>query len=270
MSHQTKSSVGIHNTLGKGDTRNLFFRVTKQNQEFTLQGTNSDEFVDLELVNSSVQLVGEPGYGGSGSVLDGSSAAYDGSEAINYFTNHRNTFNELHTTNHPDFNSVPDNRKYKLYGTTIPNHINQDAMLDHGHVSVDFEGLSKESKYLTHDSSHADNNVNVVVPTDLGVERHRITLAASRRKFYIHRAKITGRVTIRTHFVGQLDEQSRTARFVKDWADEDPANRYRDDGTIKHFETYEQDPKSTEECIIPANMIESMMFTFKVIPRCTT
>lgn len=238
----------------------LTLYVTRQDQQFVV--ANDITLCDLELIRSSVELVGEPGFAGGSAQIgqghvqgayapDATAATLDVEEP-----NYNTTINRLYAMNFSGTSTVK--------GYTAPNAIVHKTALNHGWLNVDVVGMAQNRNFMQ-DYSLDDNNLAIVVPTDSGLLSVRTAQQLGPpRPFIMENVKLEPTIRIQSQFAGNGSRQSRMARFVEDFADTDPANYRSSDGTVKYYDTSGLGP-----CQIPANMINCMILQFQMTPRST-
>jgi hypothetical protein len=221
--------------------------VTKQNQEFI---TTSDlELADIELVNATVELVGEPGNGNYGDTSGNGSYATT--------STHKTTINTKGVNDVGQTSTV--------FGLEAPNLISQKTHLNHGHLNVGIVGMT-EGHQFRQDATHQDNRIYLSIPTDLGLMSARDKLASwPPTPISIEAVKLEQRLRVESAFFGNGAAPTKVARFVEDWADA-TSNR-NDDGTVKWFTNNDEGTSSIQQCIVPSNCIVGMKLVFNIRPR---
>ena len=259
MAHYTQSSDAIMRRYETHHKQLLTLVITRQDQTFVPSSDIS--LVDLELIRTSVELVGEPGYGNTG-VVNGGFSNITGGTAPVLFRTTNNTMNQLHAVNEAGQTSTVNN-------ITTENRIVSRPDINHGWVDIHIEGMTQNRHFLK-DDSNIVNDVSILAPTDLGLLSARIAQANSQQTpITLENVKMQQLLKVQTRFVGNGDENGRIARFTEDFADTDPATyRFPDSGKVKYFNGAEG-RNETSECQIPANCINFMVLQFKVHPRST-
>jgi hypothetical protein len=242
MSHQV---LGPNGLLGRTETHRsqlMTLWVTRQNQEFITSGDL--QLSDVELINATVELVGEPGVGNVG----------------NTSTLHKSTINSLNAINDVGQTS-------SVYGVDLPNLISQKTHINHGHVSVGLQGMTQGHQFRQ-DAIHLDNRIELAIPTDLGLIKSRDTLASwPPTPIMLEAVKLEQRIRVSTVFFGNGAEARRIARFVEDWAD--ATSSRNTDGTVQWFAGDDEGQSSAVNCQVPANCIVGMKLVFNIKPRTT-
>ena len=258
MAHFTQDSSAIVRRYETHHSKTMTLLVTRQHQQFI--PTSNLSLGDLELIRSSVELVGEPGLGGNGVYSGGYDVAGDDAQEINAF--YGNSINMIHGVNDAGIVSTVRNR-------TNPNRIEMRPDLNHGWVNVDINGMT-QGRHFLQDDSQSNNQLGLVLPTDLGLLSARIQQSMSHSTpIKLENVQMQQRLTVDTSFVGTGDINKRVARFTEDLADTDPATYRNTDGTVKYFEGNGPAQGANTECQIPSNCINMMLLQFKVHPRST-
>ena len=226
--------------------------VTRKNQEFVV--SNDLQLVDVELIRSSVELMGEPGFTGEGGYANG---GYD----VAGLSTDEPTGNKAYMSTVNGLYAINKTGTSTLYGTTGTNSITHLPHLNHGWVNVDIKGLTDGNQFLRDDGLE-DNRLSLIVPTDHGL----ISVRSAQQngpptELRLERVKMEQRLRVNLHFAGTWPEDKRQARFVEDYADTVPATFRNTDGTVKTH--------GTTDCIIPSNMVVCAMLQFKIKPRTT-
>ena len=237
-------------------SKTLTLYVTRQNQEFVI--AHDITLADIKLIRSSVELVGEPGWGEGGQTGRGHSpsAAYDtaGSDAPSKEPSYCSTINQLYTGG-----------SSTVYGITATNHITHEAALNHGWATLQIEGMTQGRSFMS-DDRQTNNNLDLVVPTDSGLMAARIANhSGMANPILLENIQLQPRLRVRTSFLGSASQALRTARFVEDFADTDAAT-YRDaSGKILYYTA----GIGSGACQIPGNMVNCVLLQFQVTPRST-
>lgn len=236
--------------------KTLTLHVTRQNQQFKV----SEDMVlcDIELVRSSVELVGEPGWAGTGQIGYGHThGAYDSAGASVDLINptYMGTMNTLYVLNTTGTSTV--------LGSTQPNAVVHKSTLNHGWVDVSLKGMTENRNFMRDDNKQ-DNQLAIILPTDSGVLATRTAQQLGPpHPLILENIQLEPTVTVDTMFIGTGPAAQRRARFVEDYADTAAALRSAD-GSVKYFTGVAPGP-----CQIPSNMISSMVLQFNVTPRST-
>lgn len=242
MSHSVLGPNGLEGRTQTHRSQLMTLWVTKQNQEFITSGDL--QLADIDLINATVQLVGDPGVGNVG----------------NTATTHKSQMNELNAINEVGTTS-------SVYGLESPNLISQKTHINHGHVSVGIQGMTQAHQFRQ-DAVHLDNRIELAIPTDLGLLSAQHALANwPNTPLTMEAVKLEQRIRVNTLFFGNGAAPTRVARFVEDWADA-TSNR-NTDGTVTWFTNNDEGQASAQECIVPANCIVGMKLVFNVRPRTT-
>ena len=122
MSHSVLSPNGLSGRTQTHRSQLMTLWVTKQNQEFITSGDM--QLADVDLINATVELVGDPGVGNVGDTA----------------TKHKSSMNKLNAVNEVSTNS-------QCYGLLLPNHISQKTHINHGHVSVGVQGMTQAHQF---------------------------------------------------------------------------------------------------------------------------
>jgi hypothetical protein len=238
----------------------LTLYVTRQNQDFVV--ANDITLCDLELIRSSVELVGEPGFaGGSAQIGFGHvQGAYAPDAAAGtldvQMPNYLTTVNQLYAMNLSGSSTVK--------GATSPNAIQHKTALNHGWINIEIEGMS-QNRHFMRDYRQDDNELSIVVPTDCGLLPVRMAQQnGPPRSMILENIKLEQTIRIKSQFAGSASKQSRTARFVEDFADTDITTYRSADGSVKYYAESGLGP-----CQIPSNMVNCMILQFQMTPRST-
>jgi len=236
----------------------LTLYVTHQDQQFVV--ANDITLCDLELIRSSIELVGEPGFaGGSGQIGFGhTQGAYAPGEATIdlQMPNYLSTTNQLYAMNTSGTSMVR--------GVIAPNAIVHKTSLNHGWINIEIEGMSQARNFMR-DDRQEDNELSIVLPTDNGLLAVRSAQQLGPpRPLILENIKLEQTIRIKSQFAGNSSKQQRTARFVEDFADTLPATYRSADGTVKYYAE-----SGTGPCQIPANMVNCMILQFQMTPRST-
>lgn len=265
MSNSVVSPVGLTARTNNHGAQIMNLWVTRQNQSFTI--SNQEEFVDLHLINSVVELVGEPGQGSTGWMNQGYQP--EATAAIDQYRGHNMTTNLLWDVNEFGSTSV-------VYGIRSPNRIVSRPGLTHSHCNITIEGMTKTHQFKQ-DRGVVGNSLNLVVPTDQGLAPMRSALMTwPTTPLKMERVHLSPKITVHVDFLGNGPAPSKVARFVEDWADLSgngdviPISadiRRNTDGEVRYFENNDEGTSSVAQCIVPSNLIESVKLTFEVIPK---
>lgn len=227
----------------------LTLYVTRQNQQFDI--ANDITLCDLELIRSSVELVGEPGIsaGNAGVATNSSQIGFgyvQGPEA-----SYGNTINEL----------------YDINKTVLANAIQHKTHINHGWMNIEINGMSQARNFMR-DDRKLDNELSIVVPTDCGIMSIRsMQQNGPPHPIILENVKLEQNITISCQFAGNGPRQFRAARFVEDFADQNPVTYRAIDGTVKYYD----DSGGAEDthCQIPSNLVNCMILQFQMTPRST-
>ena len=261
MAHYTQTSDSIMRRYETHHEKVLTLVVTRQNQKFVPSSDLS--LVDLELIRTSVEMVGEPGAGNSGVVYGGFSSSVDQATSYDRYKCMNNTVNALHAVNDAGVTST-------VYGIPGENRILSRPDINHGWVDIHIEGMTQKRHFLT-DDSNLLNDVNILAPTDMGLLSARVAQSNSQQTpIKFENVKLEQTLQVRTRFVGNADVNKRIARFTEDFADTDPSvYRFPDSGAVKYFNGPEGIGQDNSKCHIPSNCINAIILQFKVHPRST-
>lgn len=235
--------------------------VTHQNQRFVI--AHDLNLVDVELVRSSVELVGEPGFAAQGGFVSGAAFTPAGTSFDEKHRAYSSTINTLYAINVDDEIATNQTTHSVVYGINGPNAIMHKTHLNHGWANVEIEGMTTPTDFLA-DMSTSDNRLQIFIPTDDGLLPARKTLQAGpATPMVLQNIRLEQQITVNTYFGGNGPTDKRIARFAQDYANENPDTLKNYDGTIKYFDA--TSPGSA--CLIPANMINCMVLQFKVTSR---
>lgn len=236
--------------------------VTRNDQDFVV--SNDLELVDIELVRSSVELVGEPGFDfntgiGRGVPVGG---VYDlsGSTVPEVNPSYMATVNQLYALNQTGTS--------RLYGSVLSNGLEHKTHINHGWVNVEIRGMTQNRQFMQ-DDRYQENQLSFVLPTDNGLLSTRSAQQnGPPQELKLENVKLEQRINVRVDFAGTWPRERRKARFVEDFADTDTAVYRYADGTVRY---YADDSGSDQlgPCQIPANMVNCVILQFKVKPRST-
>ena len=258
MSHTTLSGSGLMERTQTRRSQLMTLWVTRQGQEFIT--TNDLSLCDVELINATCELVGEPGSGNNGNI---------GTYRVG--------------TNLIDINSpsLPLTEYDQVYGQKISNSMDFRTGINHGHVNVQIEGMT-EGHQFRQDALHLDNKLEFVIPTDVGLERNRLIMESwPPQPIRVEAVKLQQRLRVFTNFLGNTSKDKRLSRFVEDWADA-TGNRNLN-GQPTWFRRYPTvyDPTDVpplgeantgiiepdEICQVPGNCITALKLVFNIKPR---
>lgn len=246
MSNPVLSPEGVTQRYQTHQSKLMTLWVTQQGQQFVTSGDL--QLCDIELVSASVELVGEPGIGNIGNV---SSATKP----------HRVTLNQLHAVNGAGATSIVNR-------ITGGNRILQRHEINHGYLNIEIEGMTQQHQFRT-DISQKGNDLQLLVPTDLGLAQNR-NVDWPPNRLLLENISLQQAVKVNCYFSGTAPSNLRIARFVKDWADSpNVANGRNTDGTVRYFVNNDEGQASTQQCQVPSNCVEFLKLVFKVIPRST-
>lgn len=245
MSNPVLDPLGVAQRYQTHRSQLMTLWVTKQGQEFVTSGDL--QLCDIELINASVELVGEPGIGNVG-IQTGAT------------TPHKGTMNLLHAVNDAGTTST-------VYGISAENRILTKTHLNHGHVNVTIEGMTQGHQFRK-DVSQGGNDIDLMIPTDLGLGLHR-NVDWPRTPLMLENVHLQQRIRINCFFAGTWPARERYARFTEDWADSTAVSgtKRNSNGTVRYFVNDDEGQSSAQECQVPANCIDSLKLVFKVTPR---
>lgn len=223
--------------------------VTRQNQQFVV--ANDITLCDLELIRSSVELVGEPGVSvGNAGVLTGTSQIGFG-YTQGLTTAYGGTINALNDLNKG----------------VVANAVQHKTSVNHGWMNIEIEGMSQARNFMR-DDRQLDNELSIVVPTDSGIMSIRAAQQSGPpHPLILENIKLEQNIRIASQFAGSGSKQSRTARFVEDFADADPTTYRSADGSVKYYD--DSGGAADTECQIPSNLVNCMILQFQMTPRST-
>jgi len=246
MSNQVLSAQGVAERYKTHRSQLMTLWVTRQGQNFVTSGDL--QLCDVELINASVHLVGEPALGNNGNILS----------EVNP---HKATNNDLHTVNDQGTTST-------VYGITAENRVLTKTHLDHRFLNISIEGMTKGHQFRK-DFFQAGNDLELVVPTDYGLIVNRNDNWPP-TPLLLENVHLEQNLRVDCVFAGTWPARKKVARFTEDWADApDPGGNLRRnaDGTVRYFFGDDESPTSTTECQVPANCIDSIRLVFKITPR---
>jgi len=245
MSNHVLGPDGVAHRYQTHRSKLMTLWVTRQGQEFVTSGDL--QLCDVELINASVELVGEPGLGNFGNQTGAT-------------TPHRGTTNKLHTVNNAGVTST-------VYGVSGENRTITKTHLNHGYINVSITGMTQGHQFRT-DISQAGNNLELLIPTDLGLSVNRNTAWPS-TPMMMENVHLQQNLKVHASFAGTWPIQKRVARFTEDWADSTAVTgtKRNADGTVRYFVDDDEGQASTEQCQVPSNCIEVLKLVFKVTPR---
>jgi len=241
----------IHRRYETHLAKTLTLYVIRQDQQFVI---NYDKtLTDIKLIRSSVELVGEPGTSAVGEYVGRGYVSGDLVGSDKYGA----TINQRYAMNFSDSS--------KVLGVTAPNAVVHRTDLNHGWVNLEISGMTEGQNFMR-DTETVEGQLSLVVPTDHGILQYRaMQQTMSGHPIRIDAVKLDPTIRVHTEFGGSGSRQKRLARFVEDFADENPAEYRFSDGTVKYF----SDDPAASLCIIPANLITCMVLQFEVTPRAT-
>lgn len=227
--------------------------ITRQGQQFQLDADL--RLCDMELVSSYARLVGEPGRGNVGTIFNGESGA-----TVTNHTPYRTSVNALNPINDAGTTST-------VYNFSAENRILQKTHIDHGIVNVFFDGIDLQKSYVV-DNSQPGNEAALTIPTDLGLYKESPIQYYSNQVTY-ENVRLQERVAVNCVFAGTWPQAYRVCRFTEDWADvpEAGVTKRNTDGTIRYFPNDDEGQASTQKCQVPANCIDVLELTFRILPR---
>jgi len=223
--------------------------VTRQGQSFVTSGDL--QLCDVELVNASVELVGEPGKGNVGSV----SGYVAGDSSVEPYNG---TMNLLHAVNDAGTTSTV----YQIEGE---NRIQSKTHINHGLLNINIVGMTQGTQFRK-DVSVGGNNLELLVPTDNGLITQRFAAWPS-TPLLLENVHLQQNLRVECTFAGTWPQSKRIARFVEDWADTPGGTKRNTDGTVRYFVGDDEGQSSTAECQVPANCVQFVKLIFKVSPR---
>ena len=220
--------------------------VTRQNQQFVV--SSDITLCDLELIRSSVELVGEPGRSGGFAAI-GTGGNQVGRSILGSNIFYGDTYNS-ETLNQNQTNAVQSK-----------------TALNHSWMNIEINGMS-EARNFMRDDRLQDNELSIVVPTDNGLAGAARGANANgpTNPIKLENIKLNQNIRIACQFAGSGPKQVRTARFAEDFADLDPATYRSADGTVKYYNDTSGHADDTL-CQIPANIVNSMILQFQMTPR---
>lgn len=247
MSNPILDPAGVAQRYQTHRSQLMTLWVTRQGQEFVTSGDL--QLCDVELVNASVELVGEPGIGNFGNISGPT-------------TPHRTTLNKLHAVNDAGATST-------VYGINGGNRVLTKSHLNHGYLNLSIQGMTQGHQFRT-DVSQAGNNTELLVPTDLGLSGNR-NVSWPTMPILLENVHLQQNLKVNCWFAGSWPARERVARFAEDWADSIAvAGTTRNaDGTIRYFVNDDEGQASIQECQVPSNCVEVLKLVFKVTPRTT-
>jgi hypothetical protein len=247
MSHPTLHGNEIMTRTATRRSEIMTLYVTRQNQEFIPRGDML--LCDIELINATCDLVGEP-----------PSAYKTTDHSIESFNN--NTINSQGTVS-----TVLS----KNHSTTTTNYISEKTYLNHSNVNIRISGMTKGHQFKADNRYNDNSNLMFVVPTNLGKRSASTALQLwPSTPICVSAVKLEPKLHVDTFFMGTVPEAQRYGRFVEDWADSAPGRRH----TVNEFDSrygqviYFNDASvDSGACTIPANLIQHIKLVFKVTPR---
>lgn len=233
--------------------------ITRQDQEFVV--SNDLELVDIELIRSSVELVGEPGWDANSGTGQGHvQGAYDvsGTDASEVSPTYMTTINELYALNKTGTSTV--------YNITSNNGVIHTTHLNHGWANIEIQGMTQGRQFMQ-DERYQENQLSFVVPTDHGLLSVRTAQQnGPPQPLKLENVKLQQRIKVHIDFAGTWPREKRIARFVEDFADTNTSTYRNADGTVQYYED-DSGGDAIGPCQIPANMINCVLLQFKVKPR---
>lgn len=214
---------------------------------------------DIELVRSSVELVGEPGWADTTQVGRGHThgAYLDTGNVEVKNPNYMSTMNTLYAMNSTGSSTV-------FGGSSLPNAVVHKSTLNHGWVDVSLKGMTQNRNFMRDDNKQ-ENQLSIILPTDSGLIATRTTQQnGPPHPLVLENIQLETTLEVDTMFLGTGNATQRRARFVEDFADTDPATYRQTGGDVKYYTGVAPGP-----CQIPSNMISSMVLQFNVTPRST-
>lgn len=254
MSNAVLGPAGVAGRYRTHRSQIMTLWVTRQGQSFVTSGDL--QLCDIELINASVELVGEPGKGNVGSVSGYGSAG----AAVEPFNG---TMNLLHAVNDAGATSI-------VYNIEGENRILSKTHINHGFINVSIVGMTQGTQFRK-DISVDGNDIELLIPTDNGLITQRLPNWPS-TPLMLENVHLQQGLRVECAFAGNWPLSKRVARFVEDWADAPevraPGTEKRnEDGTVRYFVDNDEGQASTQECQVPANCVQFVKLVFKVSPR---
>lgn len=259
MTSRVLSHDEIYKRYETHHKKTLSLYVTRQDQEFVI--ADDVTLADLELIRSTVELVGEPGFAGdgtnTGSGIVGGVYDTQGADASTQNPLYCSSINYLYPLNQGIASS-------KVRGQSALNSIEHRPGLNHGWANIEIDGLTQGTSFMR-DLRYTDNHIDILVPTDSGLLANRAANSAGlAHSIKLENIKLEPKIKVRTSFIGNAPKAERTARFVEDFADTDKDNLRLLNGRIKYY-----DEAGLGNCLIPSNMISCVVLQFLMTPRNT-
>lgn len=245
MSNAVLGPTGVAGRYQTHRSQLMTLWVTRQGQEFVTSGDL--QLCDVELINATVSLVGEPGIGNVGTVTGP-------------ITPHKTTFNQINAVNNAGVTST-------VYGITGENRVLSKTHLDHGYLNITIEGMTQGHQFRK-DVSQGGNDISLLVPTDNGVLMHREKTWPA-NPLTLENVHLQQNLKVHCAFAGLWPLTKRIARFTEDWADADDGSTVKRnaDGTVRYFTNDDEGQASAQKCQVPSNCIDSLKLLFKISPR---
>ena len=244
MSNALLGPAGVAGRYKTHRSQLMTLWVTRQGQQFVTSGDL--QLCDVELINATVELVGEPGLGNAGVIA---------SETTPF----NSTVNLLHAVNDAGAVSL-------VYGILGENRVLSKTHLNHQHLNVSITGMTQGHQFRQ-DQLHTDNSLQVLVPTDFGLVHQRNQNWPS-TPIMLENVHLQQNLRVECTFAGNWPAPKRVARFTEDWADTAGGTKRNTDGTVRYFiGDVEGQSAATVECQVPANCINAVKLVFKVCPR---
>lgn len=243
MSNAVLGPSGIAGRYQTHRSQLMTLWITRQGQDFVTTGDL--QLCDVELVNATVEMVGEPGIGNFGDI-SGKGVA------------HNTTVNALHSVNNAGVTSL-------VYGVESENRIINKTHLNHHHVNIRIEGMT-EGHQFRQDTLGGGNNIQFMVPTDYGL----LPLKDNQwppTPIMLENVHLKQNLRVECTFAGTWPAMKRVVRFTEDWADTAGGTKRNIDGTVRYFVNNDEGQTSTQECQVPANCVNAIKLVFKVSPR---
>ena len=223
--------------------------VTRQNQEFV--STNDTSLCDVKLLSAVVHLTGEKQTGNSISNVPG------------YIWN-----NSLY-----NYNGSTHTYKGGTYSSTrtLRSSVN---MRD---VNIDIRGMF-DNHLFRQDAIHRDNQLSLVVPTDIGFIGYNLQWPST--PIELNALRVEPKISVHSEFLGSAPSIDKQCIFLEDWADDEPYRRVN--GKIVYYATpnYLNGSQPTQNdvntpdltggvynCIHPSNLVSSIKLVFEITPR---
>lgn len=249
MSNAVLGPAGVAGRYRTHRSQLMTLWVTRQGQTFVTSGDL--QLCDVELVNASVELVGEPGIGNYGGI----SGYGTGAGAVGPYNG---TVNALHAVNDAGVTST-------VYNIEGENRILSKTHISHRSLNVNIIGMTQGTQFRK-DVSIGGNDIDLMIPTDNGLMTGKFD-AWPTTPLLLENVHLQQSLRVECSFAGTWPLAKRVARFVEDWADTPGGTKRNTDGTVRYFVGDVEGQSSTAECQVPANCIQFVKLVFKVSPR---